>query len=30
VQGQCRIDPTTIRCEARSERASRWTVNLSL
>ena len=30
VQGQCRIDPSTIRCEARSERASRWTVNLSL
>lgn len=30
VQGQCRIDASTIRCEARSERASRWTVNLSL
>jgi hypothetical protein len=30
VQGQCRIDPNAIRCEARSELASGWTVSLSL
>jgi len=30
VQGQCRIDPNSIRCEARSERSSRWTVVLGL
>ena len=30
VEGQCRIDPTAIRCVASSERGSRWTVQLSL
>ena len=30
VQGQCRIDPAAIRCEASTERSGRWTVALSL